>query len=418
MDPSLDTSTLPHDNKANILVGVVCLVCSIATVAVGLRFYTRGIIIKQIGADDYLVLVAMLLALATGISQCINTRNGLGKHTWDLAGPQEIMDYLQGFYVSITLYNAGLMLVKLTFLMQYYRVLPVKKMRTICIVAMVIIGSWSLSQVLVGIFICDPIPGFWNSSLNAKCIPNLPQWYINAAGNIATDVAIFVLPLPVLGHLNLPKAQRLVLIGIFSLGFFTCAISVIRIKYLKQGGDFSYENVEGSSWSITELCSGVTCACLPTLRPLVSKWIPSLSTRLHKSKSSKRRSGSHATDAERGHTRGSSTGSNVLPRGIKDMLYLDMLRNDSGEQSDALSASRTSKGSMYEEEPTSATPLRPANAHLPIQRPTEADWARPTVITKIGTSNSPRLDSDRDRPSNEIRVKKDFVMEQTTYSAI
>ena len=63
----------------------------------------------------------------------------------------------------------------------------------------------------------------------------------------------------------------------------TCAISVIRVKFLKQGGDQTYENIEGSSWSITELCSGVVCACLPTLRPLVSKCAPALSRRLHKS---------------------------------------------------------------------------------------------------------------------------------------
>ena len=63
----------------------------------------------------------------------------------------------------------------------------------------------------------------------------------------------------------------------------TCAISVIRVKFLKQGGDQTYENIEGSSWSITELCSGVICACLPTLRPLVSKCAPALSRRLHKS---------------------------------------------------------------------------------------------------------------------------------------
>jgi hypothetical protein len=37
----------------------------------------------------------------------------------------------------------------------------------------------------------------------------------------------------------------------------TCAISVIRIKYLKQGGDFSYENIEASSWSIAELVSRI-----------------------------------------------------------------------------------------------------------------------------------------------------------------
>jgi hypothetical protein len=117
------------------------------------------------------------------------------------------------------MYNTGLMFVKLTFLTQYSRVLATKRMHTICIVAMAIVGAWSLSQVLVGVFICHPIAGFWDQTIKAKCIPNLPQWYINAAGNIATDIAIFVLPLPVLSHLNLPKLQKIILIGIFSMGF-------------------------------------------------------------------------------------------------------------------------------------------------------------------------------------------------------
>ncbi|KAI8960751.1 hypothetical protein F5Y11DRAFT_252864 [Daldinia sp. FL1419] len=318
MDPSASPLNLAHDNRASVLIGVVCLVCTIATVAVGLRFYTRSIMLKQLGVDDYLILAAWVFALATGISQCTNTRNGLGKHVWDLGSDAQRTNYLKGFYVSITLYNTGLMFVKLAFLSQYYRVLPVKKMRTTLIIAMILIGCWSMSQIAVGIFICDPVSGFWEKS-TGSCIGNYPQWYINAAGNIATDIAVFVLPLPVLRHLHLPKAQKLVLIGIFSFGFFTCAISVIRIKFLQLGGDFSYENVEGSSWSISELCSGIICACLPTLRPLVSRWIPALSNRLHKSARN-----SFMVGVERGskHLRGNSDVSRILDMKSKDeFLY-------------------------------------------------------------------------------------------------
>lgn len=48
---------------------------------------------------------------------------------------------------------------------------------------------------------------------------NLPFWYINAAGNIATDLAIFIMPLPALSKLQLGKKQKYMLLGIFSLGF-------------------------------------------------------------------------------------------------------------------------------------------------------------------------------------------------------
>jgi len=111
------------------------------------------------------------------------------------------------------------MAIKLSFLFGYYRVLAVQHMRIVYIVAIVIVGGWSLSQVLVGIFICTPVHGFWDKTIAAKCIPNIPQWYINAAGNIITDVAVFLLPLPAIWRLTLAKQQKILLLGIFCLGF-------------------------------------------------------------------------------------------------------------------------------------------------------------------------------------------------------
>lgn len=64
------------------------------------------------------------------------------------------------------------------------------------------------------------------------------------------------------------------------------AISVLRIKYLKLFEDATWENVESSSWSIAELSSGITCACLPTLRPFVSRHFPALGTLAGRSKAS------------------------------------------------------------------------------------------------------------------------------------
>jgi len=178
-------------------------------------------------------------------------------------------------------------------------------MQKAILVAGIFIGCWTISQLLITIFTCHPISKFWNSSLPGSCIPSLPFWYINAAGNILTDVTIFVLPLPALRSLNLHRNQKIVLLAIFSLGFFvsrppslltrseartsldgtlwvqiltnhlpllnqTCAISLIRIQYLRLSTDTTWDNVGASCWSITEPCSAILCVCLPVLRPLAS----------------------------------------------------------------------------------------------------------------------------------------------------
>ncbi|KAK7442888.1 hypothetical protein Landi51_09436 [Colletotrichum acutatum] len=272
----------PDDSRVPIVVGVTSFVLSVAFLAVSIRVYTRIFVIRQFGMDDWASVFAFLLVLGCGLAVALNTRNGLGHHVYFLTSEQ-IQDYMRTFYVTIVFYNAALAGIKMTFLFQYYRVLAVQKMKKVFIAAMVIVGAWSISQILVEIFICTPIPAFWDKTIDGKCIPNYPQWYINAAGNIITDIIVFVLPLPVIHRLNLARGQKYVLLGIFCLGFFTCTISFIRIRFLKLEEDFTWQNVETAGWSIGELCCGLVCACLPTFRPLVSRFIPALSSRIAKS---------------------------------------------------------------------------------------------------------------------------------------
>ncbi|KAK4171790.1 hypothetical protein QBC36DRAFT_390887 [Triangularia setosa] len=279
--PSTSPPPLPanaHEDKSYTVISVIifCLIWS--TAMVGMRLWTRGKMIKQFGMDDYACIVGLMTTYGSAIAIGHMTTFGLGRHVWVMK-PADVPLYLRDFYISIVMYCCALLSLKLTFLFQYYRVLAVQHMRIVYLVAIFVVGGWALSQVLVGIFICTPIRAFWfgvQSIEGATCIPNIPQWYINAAGNILTDVAVFALPLPALWKLNLPRGQKYVLIGIFSLGFFTVIISIIRIKYLQLYEDFPWENVTSSLWSVGELTSAITCACLPTLRPFLVTYFPRL----------------------------------------------------------------------------------------------------------------------------------------------
>ncbi|KAI0096199.1 hypothetical protein GGR51DRAFT_544052 [Nemania sp. FL0031] len=426
MDLPDDSKALPHDNQAYVLISVVIPVVSIATLSVALRIYTRTRLLKQVGADDYLALLSLFLAIATGVAECINTTHGLGKHSWDLQAPDEVVAYFKNFYVNIALYNVGLLVVKLTFLTQYYRVLVLKRFQTVCIVAMITIGAWGLSQIFVGLFICTPVAGFWDTTLDAKCVPLPLQWYLNAGGNIVTDIIVFVLPLPVLAHLKLPRVQRLSLVGIFSFGFFTCAISVIRIKFLGQGGDFSYENVEASIWSITELCSGVTCVCLPTLRPFVSQFIPKLAGTLHRSSVGYlRQSPSPVADLCEGrkHIRQASKESNAGAIKSEDGLRrpdapFDADVRTSGDTSDGIMGLHSARGSLsggYYASITSPDPTyTPAQAR---SRPNmHISWIRPGVTTTI-TAGTNEIGASHADPSI-IHITHDITMQEIPPSKV
>jgi hypothetical protein len=55
------------------------------------------------------------------------------------------------------------------------------------------------------------------------------------------------------------------------------ALSFARLKYLHLDIDPTWVNMPAACWSIAETVSGITCACLPTFRPLVSGYFPQLS---------------------------------------------------------------------------------------------------------------------------------------------
>lgn len=57
--------------------------------------------------------------------------------------------------------------------------------------------------------------------MHATGTPNFTQTYINAAGDIATATSVLATRSPLLGRLNLPHWQKVLLMGIFVFGFFT-----------------------------------------------------------------------------------------------------------------------------------------------------------------------------------------------------
>ncbi|KAL2199409.1 hypothetical protein P885DRAFT_67438 [Corynascus similis CBS 632.67] len=418
--PPTDPELLASRAGVPIAVVTVCLV--VATTCVCLRTYARAVIIRQFGLDDWAAVAAMILAAGSGITVATNTLNGHGHHI-QAVDPSRLWIYFRSFYISIVLYNASLTATKLTFLLQYQRIMGQGTMRRVIMVAFVFVALWSISQLLVVIFTCSPIHKFWLPDTPGTCIPNLPFWYINAAGNIVTDVTVFVLPLPALSRLNLRKGQKLGLIGVFSLGFFTCAISVIRIQYLKLSDDVTWDNVASSCWSIGELCSGITCACLPTLRPLIIRCLPALRSQSGRStgddkyyyhRSLSRGGGSKVGAGGRLHNK-NSTDENGSSRGI---IYPEDLELQSDDRSDkAIGVTTTTVENASVRPPPQATVRRPSASHAPAH--TKYARAvdklrlglRPTVHTEVRVGSSGSGSGPGAWPpvmDRGIEVKRDF----------
>ena len=111
------------------------------------------------------------------------------------------------------------MLIKVTYLVQYRRVFPLPSFQLMCNIFLGFIMAWALGGTMGAILNCQPIEMNWDPSASRDCEERISFWIAMGVLNILSDVAILVLPLPLLRTLPMPKMPRIVLIGVFCLGF-------------------------------------------------------------------------------------------------------------------------------------------------------------------------------------------------------
>lgn len=100
----------------------------------------------------------------------------------------------------------------------YCRIFSLRSFRIAAWTIGTIVVLWTLAFIFVCIFQCSPVPRAWNPMINGTCI-NLRAAFIgNAVPNIATDLAILVMPMHQVWKLQIKLVQRISLTIVFLLG--------------------------------------------------------------------------------------------------------------------------------------------------------------------------------------------------------
>ncbi|PMD60735.1 uncharacterized protein K444DRAFT_388119 [Hyaloscypha bicolor E] len=223
-----------------------------------------------------MIAVAQVMAIGAGVIIGLEAKFGMGKHVWTV--PEEnLTPYFQSLYASILVYNGALTLVKISILLQYRRIFATPGMQRATTIGLVIIAAWGFTVTMMLSMLCVPIQALWDHAVPGHCLPLLPAYYAPACINIATDFGTWVLPLPIIKSLQLPRRQKVMLLFIFGLGFFTCIISLVRLSALKTAtklSDPTWNNTDAATWSYLELSMAILAACLRILRTLAIKFIP------------------------------------------------------------------------------------------------------------------------------------------------
>lgn len=143
---------------------------------------------------------------------------GLGRHVWIML-PENFTPYMKAFYASVVVYNVATCVVKMSILLQYRRIFTGSVMQKLTLAGLIFEGAWAITLSILLPLVCNPVSSFWDPKTPGKCLNQLAIWYVMASINLVSDFVIFSMPLPVIKNLQLPKKQKIMLMGVFCLGF-------------------------------------------------------------------------------------------------------------------------------------------------------------------------------------------------------
>lgn len=255
-----------------------------------------------------------LIGFVFSFSICWGTSVGLGHHEVDVK-PEWRSSLKKSEYAFSVLYvcgsfsklplatsspdisqNPALMATKTSILVFYLTLSKNQQVfRWFTLATLVVVNAAGFALTLLNIVQCHPIGAVFKDPVpsSATCTDIVTLYLSSAPVNIITDLAILFLPMPILTGMRLPRKQKIILIITFSFGVFVAVVDVVRIAYLQSASlarlqqvgsrvveenDFSWYASLSFMWSAVEVHVGIICACVPGLKPLVSRILPSLLT--------------------------------------------------------------------------------------------------------------------------------------------
>ncbi|MCJ1326607.1 hypothetical protein MMC10_003272 [Thelotrema lepadinum] len=209
---------------------------------------------------------------------------GLGLHEYrvlaeDPSPPLVLARIEEIIWAYAVMNNVCLFAIKMSILLFYHRLFHVQHwFRTAWWINVVSAILWLVGSTLFYIFQCTPIDFFWTHLGAVTPNPSLyvdPQGYCTSGAakigapilvNNLSDVAVLLLPIPVVFGLKTTWTKRVRLILLFSIGALAAASGFARLATLfTSDGDATYSTVGFLIWSQVEDTLGIFCANVPLI---------------------------------------------------------------------------------------------------------------------------------------------------------
>ncbi|KAI0006306.1 hypothetical protein F4779DRAFT_633091 [Xylariaceae sp. FL0662B] len=276
----IDPSSTAAGGDATATTAVSGVVIGLAIASVVLRFYTRYSTKAGFRWDDWMILLALVSTIFTGILVLWATAvDPDGAWVTSNSDPNYVytdanITHLKLSFVASILYFTIACSTKLSILFMYNRLFAVSESfrRQAWVVGSLVVGLW-IGCTVTTLTNCRPLEWSWLNSLSDAryCINYNIFWMASGAIEAVIDVLIIAMPVRLVLGLQMSRRRKVTVAGVFTLGAFVIVTGIVKVilGYIPGSRVPSYIRTE--VWTTVHVGMGIVCACLPVCWPLISR---------------------------------------------------------------------------------------------------------------------------------------------------
>ncbi|VUC26953.1 unnamed protein product [Clonostachys rosea] len=247
----------------------------LAFAVVLMRLYSRVVLTRLVGLEDWLIFISMGLSIAFIGTVVHEIGLGLGYGV----KPDDLKSFLHTEFFTTLIYTWSQWIIKLSISVLYYRIFSTAKPRRILRWIIIWFGIYGIVNCITPIFCCIPVRKFWDSDAEGYCIKWGYLHYTLSAINIVNDFLLLIFPVPILLKLNVSVRVRVILVVTLTCGLVASIASILRFQALVILFSAAVEKrpVLGSlitTWSSLEINLAIMCSSVASLKPLFASFIP------------------------------------------------------------------------------------------------------------------------------------------------
>ncbi|KAL3442247.1 hypothetical protein BJX65DRAFT_299172 [Aspergillus insuetus] len=259
---------------ATIVTGSMAIICVLIRV---LDCFAR----KEYKWADLCAVVALAWSIPMDVFEFYMKSAGMGKDVWTLT-PTQITNAAKYTWVTQVTYIPAICLTKVAIVCFFMQVFPGPKFRLLCYGTIVWCFIFMVSTTITAILSCVPVEKMWTNWMGVQegiCFDNNAFWWAHSAINIATDLWIIGMPIPMLLKLQLKLKKKIYLVLMFSVGIVITVISIVRFSGLLKystSSNITYNNVMVATYSVIECNISIVCCCMPAILSTLRRTFPTI----------------------------------------------------------------------------------------------------------------------------------------------